>query len=1189
MDPDSLLSDDSALDAALADLDVEAAVAPSSNFDPTSSSRNGKRALELPTALGGSTGDYRDGEQYLPTGFGEIGLYLRNKRKKLQVQNKALLEDGQEHPQLFKGLAIYINGYTESIGLAELTEILVRHGGVYVPYLDQKALVTHIIATNLTPTKRKEFASYKVATPDWLVESVKEGKLLDWRQFSLLAPSRNDDGPKRTGWEEEKDRMGTQTGQKSLFSMMGPGRTASSATAKGKSKELPSRPRTPPVASTSAVARETNVETRESLSERGARLARAALEEQKRAASAAHQSFFQPRRPPTPIRRDSPTTPTKPETPRVVVAKGAPTTTSARPLASDLSATTDSPGPANAITSSWLPQKKRDERTTALINDRDWLAKHTSASEDFLKGYFAQSRLHHLSSFKEDLKIMVASKQAGQGVSRKKKLTGTAADGRTIFHVDFDCFFVSAGLTTRPELRGRPVAVCHARGAGDSLSSTSEIASCSYEARAFGVKNGMSLGRARELCPDVQTMPFEFEQYKDFSLKFYNILLSHAHVLQAVSMDEVLLEVKVPPTVTRENDPALALAHSVRSEIFAATGCPASIGISHNITLARLATRKAKPASAYHLLPEEVRSFLAPLNVDSLPGIGYSLRHKLADELGVTTVGGLLDVRPSELARVIGAGNAQKFGAYARGIDDRELEVGKPRKSVSAEVNYGIRFEAGRDDQVERFVKELGEEVASRLRQEGLKARQLTLKVMTRHPDAPVDAPKLLGHGWVTTENKQSNLSGPGGTATDDNAVIAETAWKMMKSLNAPAHELRGIGLQLHKLEKDGQSVDVIREKGQSKLSFAATSKSRAQSPVPALEPVPPRPSPPPAAPSISTSNPASDTEVLVLDSDSDAEIVPAPIRQPAKAARAVESASAILGRTRSRSTRAATRPVETYVPHMFRSVKKHAAPAPPTASQVSDDELTYYGIDVEFYRALDAQSRMEVLAQARRKKAPFAAKKNKQASVAAVAANAPAPSVIVLPPSSNDDLEFVEADQADGPPELRGLEGAEELRQVWGALGKATQQAQLRDLKARQALRVVGNKSKREGTSARNVGPVRDVAIRPEPRFTSKTDVDEIRSRIEQWVATPSDDLNEQDLEAFAKYLERCAARDNGHNLSKAVDLLKWWRCLLEDEHGTEADATKGTARAWWGGYERTVERLSYLVQKETGCRLSF
>lgn len=174
--------------------------------------------------------------------------------------------------------------------------------------------------------------------------------------------------------------------------------------------------------------------------------------------------------------------------------------------------------------------------------------------------------------------------------------------------------------------------------------------------------------------------------------KFYGILLSHALYLQAVSIDEVLMEV-------RPCSSPLELAHNIRDEIRTATGCEASIGIAHNILLARLASRKAKPANAFHLHPDDVSTFLEPLNVDSLPGIGWSLREKLKDELSVSTVGDLQKVRPHELARVIGEGNGRKFGRFAKGIDDRELDVGKPRQSVSTEVNYGIRF--NEQDQVD--------------------------------------------------------------------------------------------------------------------------------------------------------------------------------------------------------------------------------------------------------------------------------------------------------------------------------------------------------------------------------------------------------------------------------------------------------------------------------------------------------
>ena len=166
-------------------------------------------------------------------------------------------------------------------------------------------------------------------------------------------------------------------------------------------------------------------------------------------------------------------------------------------------------------------------------------------------------------------------------------------------------------------------------------------------------------------------------------------------------MDECLAEVVVPPTIFREQDPAYDLAKRVKQEILDATGCPVSIGISHNILLARLAMRKAKPASVFHLFPEDVDEFLLPLEVDALPGIGWSLRSKLSNELDIKTIRDLRQAPPAKLAETIGRGNSKKFTAFAYGVDDSELESQKLRQSVSTEVNYGIRFGAGRVDQVE--------------------------------------------------------------------------------------------------------------------------------------------------------------------------------------------------------------------------------------------------------------------------------------------------------------------------------------------------------------------------------------------------------------------------------------------------------------------------------------------------------
>jgi DNA repair protein REV1 len=159
-----------------------------------------------------------------------------------------------------------------------------------------------------------------------------------------------------------------------------------------------------------------------------------------------------------------------------------------------------------------------------VMANPEWRKAHTSVASDFIEGFYKNSRLHHLSMWKAELRNLVLEAQehaeagereglvgvveseelstGGVGVSMKGaglvmrsptkgKGKEKAVDDRVIMHCDFDCFFVSAGLVSRPQLKGKPVVVCHSQGAQGGLSSTSEIASASYEARSFGIKNGM--------------------------------------------------------------------------------------------------------------------------------------------------------------------------------------------------------------------------------------------------------------------------------------------------------------------------------------------------------------------------------------------------------------------------------------------------------------------------------------------------------------------------------------------------------------------------------------------------------------------------------------------------------------------------------------------------------------------------
>lgn len=237
-----------------------------------------------------------------------------------------------------------------------------------------------------------------------------------------------------------------------------------------------------------------------------------------------------------------------------------------------------------------------------------------------------------------------------------------------------------------------------------------------------------SLGSAKSLCPQVQTVPYDFELYRSISAKFYKILFSHAQELEAVSIDEAYISLP-PADKPMASTDLLALAEGIRREILDATGCQTSIGVSHNKLLARLATNRAKPSSSFQIgnnvTPagdgESIAAFLKDIDVESLPNIGWKRANEIeeklkqlnsrlktghfakpgsskakfnavtdgqtADEPEFDKVGQLLRFSKNQLKEALGEKTGEMVYNYARGIDARELETESVRKSVSAEVN----------------------------------------------------------------------------------------------------------------------------------------------------------------------------------------------------------------------------------------------------------------------------------------------------------------------------------------------------------------------------------------------------------------------------------------------------------------------------------------------------------------------
>nr|XP_019956276.1 PREDICTED: DNA repair protein REV1 [Paralichthys olivaceus] len=413
-----------------------------------------------------------------------------------------------------------------------------------------------------------------------------------------------------------------------------------------------------------------------------------------------------------------------------------------------------------------------------------------------------------------------------------------------ILHVDMDCFFVSVGIRHRPDLKGKPVAVTSNRGQArvplrpgahpqleqqyyqrkhtlpptersdedlhrtpsqqspDSqangldqdvaVMSMAEIASCSYEARQAGVRNGMFFGKAKQLCPSLQSVPYDFEAYKEVALTMYETLAGYTHDIEALSCDEVLIDGSALLTELGIN--ADDLAKAIRADIKEKTGCCASVGMGSNILLARLATRKAKPDGQYFLKSEEVDDFIRDLPVTSLPGVGPVMGRKLA-AMSVRSCGDLQQVSLSQLQKKFGPRTGQTLFRFCRGLDDRPVRYEKERKSVSAEMNYNIRFT--RIDEAESFLNNLSMEVQRRLQEAGLRGRRVTLKVMVRKVGAPLESAKYGGHGICDSLARTVMLA----QCTDSGQLIATAVMKLFHAMKLQVQDLRGVGIQVQLLE----------------------------------------------------------------------------------------------------------------------------------------------------------------------------------------------------------------------------------------------------------------------------------------------------------------------------------------------------------------------------------------------------
>jgi DNA polymerase-4 len=350
-------------------------------------------------------------------------------------------------------------------------------------------------------------------------------------------------------------------------------------------------------------------------------------------------------------------------------------------------------------------------------------------------------------------------------------MAGGGSAARWVLHLDMDAFFASAEQLTRPTVRDRPVLV-------GGLGPRAVVAGASYQARAFGARSAMPMGRARRLCGHAVVLPPRFVLYQALSEQVMGVLAAASPVLEPVSVDEAFLE---PPALAGATAAEVErFGVELRAAVQGATGLPASVGAGSGKQLAKIASELAKPDGLRVVGPHEEGAVLAPLPVRALWGVGPVAESGLR-RLGVHTVGELAAMDLRELTGLLGTAVGTELHRLARGVDDRPVAPRGAAKQVSAETTFDADLTAM--TAVHEAVARMTEAAHRRLVASGRAARTVTVKVR---------------NAAFTTSSRSETA----GTASTDLAALTAVAQRLARAA-VPEGGVRLIGVSLAGLTDD--------------------------------------------------------------------------------------------------------------------------------------------------------------------------------------------------------------------------------------------------------------------------------------------------------------------------------------------------------------------------------------------------
>lgn len=340
-----------------------------------------------------------------------------------------------------------------------------------------------------------------------------------------------------------------------------------------------------------------------------------------------------------------------------------------------------------------------------------------------------------------------------------------------LLHVDMDAFYASVALRERPDLVEQPVVV---GGSGRGV-----VLAANYVARRYGVRSALPMARVRRLCPHVVVLAPDYATFTSVSASVMETFREVTPLVEALSLDEAFLDVR--GSARRLGTPR-QIAERLRSVIHDEQGITCSVGIAASVSVAKVASRRAKPDGIVVVPPAEATSFLHPLDVGELYGVGEKTQ-ALLHRFGLFTVGDVAHTPLASLQRAVGVHLGRQLHHLAWGTDRGELTVRsgpyEPQRSMGADETFA-RDTDDRDVVVRELLR-LSARVAGRMRSAEVAGRTITLKV--RFSD-------------FTTITRSRTLA----EATDVTVEIHRAVTRLYDALGLQRARLRLVGVRVEGL-----------------------------------------------------------------------------------------------------------------------------------------------------------------------------------------------------------------------------------------------------------------------------------------------------------------------------------------------------------------------------------------------------